>query len=295
MTARVIDGKAFAAGVRARVKDAVAVLKSRHDLAVGLTVVLVGDDPASQIYVKGKGVAAREAGLVSNEIRLDAATSEAELLRVVDGLNHDRHVHGILVQFPLPSQIRQQAVLEALSPDKDVDGLTPVSAGRLLGGYPGLVPCTPQGCLMLIKDQRQRLEGLHAVVIGRSLLVGKPVGLLLLQENCTVTYAHSKTKDLAALTATADILVAAVGRPEMVRGNWIKSGAIVIDVGMNRLTLANGKSKLVGDVAYTEAAERAAAITPVPGGVGPMTIACLLRNTVLAACLQHGLTPPTEL
>ena len=295
MTARVIDGKAFAAGVRARVKDAVAVLKSRHDLAVGLTVVLVGDDPASQIYVKGKGVAAREAGLVSNEIRLDAATSEAELLRVVDGLNHDRHVHGILVQFPLPSQIRQQAVLEALSPDKDVDGLTPVSAGRLLGGYPGLVPCTPQGCLMLIKDQRQRIEGLHAVVIGRSLLVGKPVGLLLLQENCTVTYAHSKTKDLAALTATADILVAAVGRPEMVRGNWIKSGAIVIDVGMNRLTLANGKSKLVGDVAYTEAAERAAAITPVPGGVGPMTIACLLRNTVLAACLQHGLTPPTEL
>ena len=295
MTARVIDGKAFAAGVRARVKDAVAVLKSCHDLAVGLTVVLVGDDRASQIYVKGKGVAAREAGLVSNEIRLDAGTSEAELLRIVDGLNRDPRVHGILVQFPVPPQIRQQAVLEARSPDKDVDGLTPVSAGRLLGGYPGLVPCTPQGCLMLIKDQRPKLDGLNAVVIGRSQLVGKPMGMLLLQENCTVTYAHSKTKDLAALAASADILVAAVGRAEMVRGNWIRPGAIVIDVGMNRLTLANGQSKLVGDVAYSEAAERAAAITPVPGGVGPMTIACLLRNTAFAACLQHGLTPPTEL
>jgi len=295
MTARVIDGKAFASGVRARVKEAAATLKARHDLAVGLTVVLVGEDPASKIYVKNKGIAAREVGLVSNEIRLDASTSEAELLKVVDGLNRDRNVHGILVQFPVPAQIRQQAVLEALSPDKDVDGLTPLSAGRLVGGYRGLVPCTPQGCLMLIKDQRPRLEGLNAVVIGRSLLVGKPVGLLLLQENCTVTFAHSKTKDLAALAATADILVAAVGRPEMVRGNWVKSGAIVIDVGMNRLTLANGQSKLVGDVAYSEAAERAAAITPVPGGVGPMTIACLLRNTVLAACMQNGIEPPTEL
>jgi methylenetetrahydrofolate dehydrogenase (NADP+)/methenyltetrahydrofolate cyclohydrolase len=295
MTARIIDGKAFAAGLRARVKDAVNVLKSRHDLAVGLTVVLVGEDPASKIYVKNKGIAAREAGLVSNEIRLPDSTSEMELLGIVDGLNRDPGVHGILVQFPVPPQISQQAVLDVLSPDKDVDGLTTRSAGRLLGGYPGLVSCTPQGCLMLIKDQRPQLEGLNAVVVGRSQLVGKPMGILLLHQNCTVTFAHSKTRGLPALAATADILVAAVGRPEMVRGSWIKPGAIVIDVGMNRLTLANGQSKLLGDVAYSEAVERAGAITPVPGGVGPMTIACLLRNTVLAACMQHALSPPTEL
>ena len=295
MTARIIDGKAFAAGVRARVKNAVATLKARRGLTVGLTVVLVGEDPASKIYVKNKGIAAREAGLVSNEIRLPESTTEAELVNLVDTLNRDRAVHGILVQFPVPPHIRQQAVLDALSPDKDVDGLTTRSAGRLLSGYPGLVSCTPQGCLMLIKDQQPHLEGLNAVVIGRSQLVGKPMGVLLLQQNCTVTFAHSKTRDLSALAATADILVAAVGRPEMVRGNWIKPGAIVIDVGMNRLTLANGQSKLLGDVAYSEAVERAGAITPVPGGVGPMTIACLLRNSVLAACMQHGLNPPTEL
>jgi methylenetetrahydrofolate dehydrogenase (NADP+)/methenyltetrahydrofolate cyclohydrolase len=295
MTARVIDGKAFAAGLRASTRMAVDALKSRHDLAIGLTVVLVGEDPASEIYVRNKGIAAREAGLVSNEIRLPASISEAELLTIVDRLNRDTSVHGILVQFPVPPHIRQQAVLDALSPDKDVDGLTTRSAGRLLSGYPGLVPCTPQGCLMLIKDQCPQLDGLNAIVIGRSQLVGKPMGVLLLQQNCTVTFAHSKTRDLPALAATADILVAAVGKPEMVRGSWIKPGAIVIDVGMNRLALANGRSKLLGDVAYNEAVERAGAITPVPGGVGPMTIACLLRNTVLAACLQHALTPPTEL
>jgi len=295
MTARIIDGKAFAAGLRSRTKNAVAALKTRHNLTIGLTVVLVGEDPASKIYVKGKGVAAREAGLVSNEIRLPDSISEAELLGIVDGLNRDPSVHGILVQFPVPPHIRQQAVLDALSPDKDVDGLTTRSTGRLLSGYQGLVSCTPQGCLMLIKDQRPQLEGLNAVVIGRSQLVGKPMGVLLLQQNCTVTFAHSKTRDLPALAATADILVAAVGRPEIVRGSWIKPGAIVIDVGMNRLTLANGQSKLLGDVAYSEAVERAGAITPVPGGVGPMTIACLLRNTVLAACMQHDLTSPTEI
>ena len=295
MTARVIDGKAFAAGVRARVKAAVAALKAQHDLTIGLTVVLVGEDPGSQIYVRNKGIAARDTGLVSNEILLPASTSEAELLGVVERLNRDRSVHGILVQFPVPVQIRQQAVLDTLSPDKDVDGLTTRSAGRLMSGYPGLVACTPQGCLMMIKSERPRLDGLNAVVIGRSQLVGKPMGMLLLHENCTVTYAHSKTQGLPALAATADILVAAVGRPEMVRGSWVKPGAIVIDVGMNRIPLPNDKSKLLGDVAYTEAAERASAITPVPGGVGPMTIACLLRNTVLAACAQHGLNPPTEL
>jgi methylenetetrahydrofolate dehydrogenase (NADP+)/methenyltetrahydrofolate cyclohydrolase len=210
-------------------------------------------------------------------------------------LNADPSVNGVLVQFPVPPQIRQHAILDTLSPDKDVDGLTTLSAGRLMSGRPGLVACTPQGCLMLIKSVRAKLDGATAVVIGRSQLVGKPMAQLLLQENCTVTIAHSKTRDLPAVARTADILVAAVGRAEMVKGNWIKPGAIVIDVGMNRLDLPSGKSKLLGDVAYNEASEPAAAITPVPGGVGPMTRACLLRNTVLAACAQKGIRPPTEL
>lgn len=295
MSARVIDGKAFAASVRARVRDASQVLKTRHDVTPGLTVVLVGNDPASEIYVRHKVNDAKEVGIDSRDIKLPANTSEAEVLEVVRGLNRDRAVHGVLVQFPVPSQISQAAILDALSPDKDVDGLTTLSAGRLMSGRPGLVACTPQGCLMMIKSIRPKLDGLNAVVIGRSQLVGKPMGQLLLQENCTVTIAHSKTQDLPAVSRSADVLVAAVGRAEMVRGDWIKPGAIVIDVGMNRLELPSGKSKVLGDVAYTEAAERAGAITPVPGGVGPMTRACLLRNTVLAACAQRGINPPPEL
>ena len=295
MTAQVIDGKEFAASLRARIQAAAAAFKQRKGIPVGLTVVLVGNDPASEIYVRLKVADAREVGIDSRDVKLPATATEAEVLDVVRKLNADPAVHGVLVQFPTPKQVRQEAVLDTLSPDKDVDGLTALSAGRLASGRTGLVSCTPQGCLMLIKSVRSNLEGLNAVVIGRSQLVGKPMAQLLLQENCTVTIAHSKTRDLAAAVRQADIVVAAVGRAEMVKGDWIKSGAIVIDVGMNRLDLANGKSKLLGDVAYSEAKERAAAITPVPGGVGPMTRACLLRNTVLAACAQAGITPPTEL
>ncbi len=295
MTAQIIDGKAFAASVRARVQAAAATFKQGQGVPVGLTVVLVGNDPASEIYVRLKVEDAREAGINSRDVKLPATATEAEVLDVVRKLNADRNVHGVLVQFPTPAQVRQEAVLDALSPDKDVDGLTTLSAGRLASSRPGLVSCTPQGCLMLIKSVRPNLEGLNALVIGRSQLVGKPMAQLLLQENCTVTIAHSKTKELAAAARNADILVAAVGRAEMVKGDWIKPSAIVIDVGMNRIDLPTGKSKLFGDVAYTEAKERAGAITPVPGGVGPMTRACLLRNTVLAAYAQAGMRPPTEL
>lgn len=296
MTAQIIDGKAFAAQVRANVRTAAEAFKKQCDMPVGLTVVLVGDDPASEIYVRLKVADAREVGINSRDIKLPATASEAEVLDIVRKLNADPAVHGVLVQFPTPKQVRQEAILDTLSPDKDVDGLTPLSAGRLASGRStALVSCTPQGCLMLIKSVRPKLEGLNAVVIGRSQLVGKPMAQLLLQENCTVTVAHSKTRDLEAVVRGADVLVAAVGRPEMVKGDWVKPGAIVIDVGMNRLDLPGGKSKLLGDVAYNEAKERAAAITPVPGGVGPMTRACLLRNTVLAACAQRGIRPPTEL
>ena len=295
MTATIIDGKAFAAGVRARVKDAAATLRANRGLMVGLRVVLVGNDPASEIYVRLKVQDAKEVGIDSRDVKLPADTSEAQVLKIVRELNADPSVNGILVQFPVPSQIRQEAILDTLSPDKDVDGLTTLSAGRLISGRPGLVACTPQGCLMLIKSVRQKLDGLDAVVIGRSQLVGKPMAQLLLQESCTVTMAHSKTRDLAGLCRRADILVAAVGRSEMVKGDWIKPGAVVIDVGMNRIDLPNGKSKVLGDVAYAEAAAHAGAITPVPGGVGPMTRACLLRNTVLAACMQNGIAPPPEL
>jgi methylenetetrahydrofolate dehydrogenase (NADP+) / methenyltetrahydrofolate cyclohydrolase len=296
MTAQVIDGKAFAASVRARVAAAAAEFKKRQGVPVGLTVVLVGNDPASEIYVRLKVEDAREVGIDSRDVKLPATASEAEVLDVVRKLNADKSVHGVLVQFPTPKQVRQEAVLDTLSPDKDSDGLTPLSAGRLASGKSNaLVSCTPQGCLMLIKSIRPKLEGLNAVVIGRSQLVGKPMAQLLLQENCTVTIAHSKTNDLAAVTRNADVLVAAVGRSEMVKGDWIKPGAIVIDVGMNRIDLPTGKSKLYGDVAYNEAKEVAGAITPVPGGVGPMTRACLLRNTVLAAYAQAGIAPPTEL
>jgi methylenetetrahydrofolate dehydrogenase (NADP+) / methenyltetrahydrofolate cyclohydrolase len=295
MTAQIIDGKAFAASVRQRVRAAADELKARHSLAVGLTVVLVGDDPASQIYVRHKVNDAREVGIVSRDVKLGADASEAQVLKLVRELNDDPAVHGVLVQFPTPKQVRQEAILDTLSPDKDVDGLTTLSAGRLMSGRSGLVSCTPQGCIMLIKSVRQNLDGLNAVVIGRSQLVGKPMAQLLLHENCTVTMAHSKTQDLRGVTRNADILVAAVGRAEMVKGDWLKPGAIVIDVGMNRIDLPDGKSKLLGDVAYNEARLHAGAITPVPGGVGPMTRACLLRNTVLAACAQAGIRPPTEL
>jgi len=295
MTAQVIDGKALAASVRARVREAASDPKQRHGLSLGLTVVLVGDDPASEIYVRLKVKDAQEVGIVSRDIKLPATATQAEVLDIVRNLNRDPAVHGVLVQFPVPPQIRQEAILDALSPDKDVDGLTTLSAGRLMSGRPGLVACTPQGCLMLIKSVQAKLDGLSAVVVGRSQLVGKPMAHLLLRENCTVTMAHSKTRDLPAVTRAADILVAAVGRAEMVKGDWVKPGAIVIDVGMNRFELPGGKSKSLGDVAYNEVRSHAGAITPVPGGVGPMTRACLLRNTVLAACSQSGIRPPTEL
>ncbi len=295
MTAHIIDGKAFAASVRARVQQAASDFKKRQGKAAGLTVVLVGNDPASEIYVRLKVSDAREAGIDSRDIKLPATATQAEVLDVVRKLNDDASVHGVLVQFPVPAHIRQDAILDTLSPDKDVDGLTTLSAGRLTSGRAGLVSCTPQGCLMLIKSVRPKLDGLSAVVIGRSQLVGKPMSQLLLQENCTVTIAHSRSRDLAAIARSADILVAAVGRAEMVKGVWVKPGAIVIDVGMNRLDQPGGKPKLFGDVAFDEVKAHASAITPVPGGVGPMTRACLLRNTVLAAFAQAGMSPPAEL
>jgi methylenetetrahydrofolate dehydrogenase (NADP+)/methenyltetrahydrofolate cyclohydrolase len=295
MTAQIIDGKAYAASVLSRVKRATADFKIKTGQAIGLRVVLVGNDPASEIYVRLKVSDAREAGIDSRDIKLSANATEADVLDVVRTLNQDQSVHGVLVQFPVPSQIRQEAILDTLWADKDVDGLTTMSAGRLTSGRPGLVSCTPQGCLMLIKSVQAKLDGMAAVVIGRSQLVGKPMSHLLLQENCTVTVAHSKSRNLPEISRSADILIAAVGRAEMVKADWVKPGAIVIDVGMNRLDLPGGKSKLLGDVAFNEVKERAAAITPVPGGVGPMTRACLLRNTVLAACAQAGISPPSEL
>jgi methylenetetrahydrofolate dehydrogenase (NADP+)/methenyltetrahydrofolate cyclohydrolase len=290
--ATLIDGKAFAAGLRARIKTASAAFTAKAGVRPGLTVVLVGDDPASRVYVRNKGIAAREVGYDSQEIRLPATTTQTDLLAVVRRLNADPAVHGILVQFPLPAHLSQEAVLDTLDPAKDVDGLTPMNAGLLASGREGLVSCTPQGCLLLLQDQGVKLAGLNALVIGRSILVGKPVAQLLLAENCTVTIAHSRSADLPGLTRRADILVAAVGRANMVRGDWIKPGAIVIDVGMNRIEGPEGKTKLTGDVAFEEAERVASAITPVPGGVGPMTIACLLRNTLIAAARQTGQSAP---
>ncbi len=275
----IIDGKAFAAGLLDSIAGEVATL----DFTPGLAVVLVGDDPASKVYVANKARQTVLAGMKSFEHRLPGDTAQADLLALVCQLNADPAVHGILVQLPLPKHLDADAVIAAIDPDKDVDGLTVVNAGRLAAGLPGLVPCTPLGCLLLLRDCVADLAGMHAVVIGRSNLVGKPIAQLLLQQNCTVTIAHSRTRDLPALCRTADILIAAVGRPEMVRGDWIKPGAIVIDVGINRVPLAEGRTRLVGDVAFAEAAEIAGRITPVPGGVGPMTIACLLRNTLTAA------------
>jgi methylenetetrahydrofolate dehydrogenase (NADP+) / methenyltetrahydrofolate cyclohydrolase len=289
MSATNIDGKAFAATLRERVtRDVAEMTRSGH--TPGLAVVLVGEDPASQVYVRNKAAQTKETGMRSFEHRLPATTSEGELLAMVERLNADPDVDGILVQLPLPAGIDAQTVIEAIDPTKDVDGFHPVNAGRLMTGLPGLVPCTPLGCVMLAKSVREDLSGLHAVVVGRSNIVGKPVAQLLLNENCTVTIAHSRTRDLAEVCRSADILVAAVGRPEMIRGDWIKPGAIVIDVGINRVpnpSAGEGKTRLVGDVAFEEAKAVAGAITPVPGGVGPMTIACLLQNTVTAAKLRY--------
>ncbi len=290
MSAEIIDGKAIAAALRQRIAKAVSQLQENHNLTPGLAVVLVGEDAASQVYVRNKGIATKEAGMVSLEFRLPADTSQEALLEKVRELNNDPSVHGILVQFPVPEQISQQAVIDTISPDKDVDGLHPQNAGRLVSGLPALTPCTPTGSVILAKQTLGDLTGKHAVVIGRSNLVGKPVAQLLLNENCTVTMAHSRTKDLAAVCRQADILVAAVGIAEMVQGDWIKPGACVIDVGINRVAGAEaGKTRLVGDVDFAAASAIAGHITPVPGGVGPMTIACLLRNTVTAACRLAGL------
>ena len=290
MSAAVIDGKAFAATLRATVADYAATFTQSAGRKAGLAVVLVGDDPASQVYVRSKGKATLECGMASFEHKLADDTSQEALLALVDRLNADPAVDGILVQLPLPKQLDEQAVVERISPAKDVDGLTPVSTGRLALGLPGLVPCTPLGSLMLLKDRLGSLSGLDAVVIGRSILVGKPMAQLLLAESCTVTIAHSRTKDLPDVVRRADIVVAAVGRPEMVKGSWLKPGATVIDVGINRLAPVEGASKgrLVGDVDFASAAEVAGAITPVPGGVGPMTIAVLLRNTLVAAHRNAG-------
>ena len=294
--AKIIDGKAFAAGLRERLRVAVEGLKAGHGLTPGLAVILVGQDPASEVYVRNKAKQTVEVGMASVKEELPATTEQAALLARIAELNADPTVHGILVQLPLPAQIDAAAVLDAIDPAKDVDGFHVINAGRLMTGGSGasapLVPCTPLGCQMLLKDALGDLTGQHAVVVGRSNIVGKPMAQLLLQENCTVTVAHSRTRDLPAVCRQADILVAAVGRPEMVRGDWIRPGATVIDVGINRIDKEGGGTRLVGDVAYEEAAAVAGAITPVPGGVGPMTIACLLSNTVTAACRQAGVPIP---
>ena len=287
--AKRIDGKAFAQGLRERVGAAVSSLQRDHGLTPGLAVVLVGEDPASQVYVRNKGKQTLEAGMKSFEHKLPDTTSETELLGLIDQLNADPDVHGILVQLPLPDQIDSHAVINAINPDKDVDGFHLINVGRLSTGAAGLVPCTPFGCLMLLKDELGDLSGKNAVVVGRSNIVGKPMAALLLAESCTVTIAHSRTQDLAGVCREADILVAAVGRPEMIPGDWVKPGATVIDVGINRIEGEEGKTRLVGDVDYASAEAVAGAITPVPGGVGPMTIACLLRNTVQAACAANGI------
>jgi methylenetetrahydrofolate dehydrogenase (NADP+) / methenyltetrahydrofolate cyclohydrolase len=294
---RIIDGKAFAAGLRARVAAIVPDFVAATARKPGLAVVLVGDDPASQVYVGSKKKATVEAGMESFEHRLSDDVSEAELIALVENLNADDAVDGILVQLPLPPHIDDKAVIAAIDPVKDVDGFHVVNAGRLAVGEEAFVPCTPLGCLMLLKDRIGDLSGKNAVVIGRSNIVGKPMAQLLLAENCTVTIAHSRTTDLADVVRRADIVVAAVGRPEMVRGDWLKEGAVVIDVGINRLAPADGtgKGRLVGDVAFDEALGHVGAITPVPGGVGPMTIACLLRNTLVAAHRRAGLSAPEGL
>ncbi len=295
--AKIIDGKAFAANLRESLARRAAVLKQEHGLVPGLAVVLVGEDPASQVYVRNKAKQTVEVGYRSFEHRLDDTTPEADLLALVEKLNKDEAVNGILVQLPLPGHIDSQKVLDSIDPAKDVDGFHAINIGRLWSGMDALVPCTPLGCSLMLKDELGDLSGLNAVIVGRSNIVGKPMAALLIKESCTVTICHSRTKDLPGVCREADILVAAVGRAEMVRGDWIKPGATVIDVGINRIDApekGEGKTRLVGDVAFDEASQVAGAITPVPGGVGPMTIACLLVNTLTAACRQHGLTEPED-
>ncbi|NQU61910.1 MAG: bifunctional methylenetetrahydrofolate dehydrogenase/methenyltetrahydrofolate cyclohydrolase FolD [Rhodospirillales bacterium] len=293
--AKIIDGKAFAAGLREKIAVEVAAMKKDHGLTPGLTVVLVGEDPASQVYVRSKGKQTEEAGMESTTHRLPAETSEEELLNLIEKLNADKTVNGILVQLPLPDQIDEAKVISSINPDKDVDGFHVTNVGRLWVGLEAPVPCTPYGCLLMLKDTLGDLTGKRALILGRSNIVGKPMASLLLAESCTVSIAHSRTEDLPERCREADILVAAVGRPEMVRGDWIKPGATVIDVGINRVDApekGEGKTRLVGDVNFEEASKVAGAITPVPGGVGPMTIACLLRNTVIATARQNGLPDP---
>ncbi len=292
MTARIIDGKTIAAELRARVAGEVARAQRAHAFTPGLAVVLVGNDPASEVYVRSKHKQTQAAGMASFEHVLPADVTQSAVLALIAKLNRDPAVHGILVQLPLPKTLDTETIINAIDPAKDVDGLTPGNAGRLAGGLPALSPCTPLGCIILTKSIHDSLEGLNAIVIGRSNLVGRPLVQLLLNENATVTIAHSRSRDLARLCARADLVYAAVGKPEMVRGDWIKPGATVIDVGINRLAGTDGKTRLVGDVAFQEALDVAGAITPVPGGVGQMTVACLLVNTLRAACAIHGLPAP---
>ena len=286
--ATLIDGKAVAADLRAEIAEGVRAFENRHGIVPGLAVVLVGNDPASEVYVRNKGRQTRDVGMQSIEDRLPAETTEAELLDKVAALNADPTIHGILVQLPLPGHIDERRVIEAITPEKDVDGFHPINVGRLSSGEKALVPCTPSGCIILAKSVATDLSGREAVIVGRSNIVGKPLAQLLLRENCTITIAHSRTRDLPQVVRRADVVCAAVGRPEMVRGDWIKPGAIVIDVGINRVPAGEpGKTRLVGDVAFDEVVEVAGAITPVPGGVGPMTITCLLQNTLAAACAAY--------
>ena len=298
MTADIIDGKAFAATVREKVAAQVATLKADHGITPGLAVVLVGEDPASEVYVRNKGKQTVEVGMNSYEHKLDADTTEEALLAVIDKLNNDPAVHGILVQLPLPDHLNEDLVIGAIAPEKDADGFHISNVGLLGTSQKAMVPCTPLGCLMMLRDHHGSLSGLNAVVVGRSNIVGKPMANLLLRDSCTVTIAHSRTKDIEAVCRQADIVVTAVGRPQMVTGDWIKPGAIVIDVGINRIPApekGEGKMRLVGDVDFASAAEVAGAITPVPGGVGPMTIACLLANTLTACCRANGLAEPEGL
>ena len=295
MAADVIDGKEFSARVRSKVADGVAKLVDDHGIKPGLAVVLVGEDPASQVYVRSKGKQTVEAGMNSYEYRLDASTSESDLLGLISKLNDDPEVHGILVQLPLPNHLNEDLVINSIAPHKDVDGFHISNVGMLGTGQKSMVPCTPLGCLMMLRDYHGNLSGLDAVVIGRSNIVGKPMAQLLLGDSCTVTIAHSRTKDLQSVVKRADIVVAAVGRANMVPGDWIKEGATVIDVGINRIPKPEGGTRLVGDCDYDSCADVAGAITPVPGGVGPMTIACLLANTLTAACRANGVDEPTGL
>ncbi|MDC0432519.1 bifunctional methylenetetrahydrofolate dehydrogenase/methenyltetrahydrofolate cyclohydrolase FolD [Hyphomicrobiales bacterium] len=292
MSGTIIDGKKHAIDLRRRIKIATNNLKSKYGITPGLAVVLVGNDPASEIYVRNKGIQTKEAGMESLEFRLAEDSSEDDLLKKVEALNNDSAVNGILVQFPVPKHMSQQKIIETILPLKDVDGLHPVNSGYLASGLKGMVPCTPQGAAILIKETLGELSGLHAVIVGRSNLVGKPIAQLLLKENCTVTICHSRTKDLKETCLSADILVAAVGIPELIKEDWVKPGATIIDVGINRLDAPEkgpGKTKLVGDVDYNGAIKNASSITPVPGGVGPMTIACLLLNTLIATCAQNNI------